>query len=105
MIVAGGPVWSGEGMIFKSLEPVKSAARFLAALVHCAAGRPLRTALPAGFCAAALCSAACAAEVTLEWDAVPAATGYRLCVGTAPGDYSRVLDAGSSTSLKVDGLT
>lgn len=60
--------------------------------------------------AGVLCAAAAAlgslraAEVTLEWDAVPAAAGYRLCLGTAPGSYTRTVEAGAATSLKVTGL-
>ncbi|RYD82711.1 MAG: hypothetical protein EOP84_08990 [Verrucomicrobiaceae bacterium] len=45
-------------------------------------------------------------SVTLAWDAVPEANvaGYKVHVGTQPGQYTQVYDAGTNLSYSVAGL-
>ena len=48
------------------------------------------------------------ASVTLAWDAVPVANGYRVYYGTAPGTYDQLvgqgLDVGGCTTYTLTGL-
>ena len=46
-----------------------------------------------------------AADVTLAWDASPAATNYRLHSGTSSGVYSQISELGNATSTLVSNLT
>jgi hypothetical protein len=48
---------------------------------------------------------ASAGQVSLAWDAVSGATGYRLYYGTASGSYAPPVDAQNATSYTVAGLT
>jgi hypothetical protein len=45
------------------------------------------------------------ASVTLAWDPSTGATGYRVKWGTTLGSYPNSLDAGSNTTLDINGLT
>lgn len=53
-----------------------------------------------------LCLPAAAASVTLEWDANEESdlSGYRLYIGTEPGNYSTVTNVGNSTRATVPNL-
>ena len=46
-----------------------------------------------------------AGQVSLAWDAVSGATGYRLFYGTATGNYASNVDAKNATNYTVAGLT
>ncbi len=50
-------------------------------------------------------SAANAGQVSVAWDAVSGATGYKLYYGTASGSYSSNVDAKTATSYTVANLT
>lgn len=54
----------------------------------------------------AVASAAQGATVTIAWDASPdaAVTAYTVMVGEKPGEYSRTIDAGGTTTFAVDKL-
>jgi hypothetical protein len=45
-----------------------------------------------------------AGTISLAWNPVAEATGYRVHYGTSPGQYDRVLDVGNSTAATVGGL-
>jgi hypothetical protein len=47
-----------------------------------------------------------AAVAELSWDAntAPELTGYRVHYGTTSGSYQNVVDAGTATTLEIDGL-
>ncbi len=53
----------------------------------------------------ALTGGAFAGSVNLAWDAVSAASGYRVSYGTTSARYTAHLDTGSNTSATVAGLT
>lgn len=50
-------------------------------------------------------TAALAGQLTLAWDAVAGAAGYRLYYGQASGNYTNSVDTGSATSVTLPSLT
>ncbi len=53
---------------------------------------------------AAAAAPAAAGTVTLQWDPVADARGYRVYYGAQSGDYTQMMDAGASTVVSVSGL-
>jgi subtilase family serine protease/ribosomal protein S20 len=45
------------------------------------------------------------AQVVLNWNSVPTATGYTVKYGTVQGNYSSTIEVGSATAYTVSGLT
>jgi hypothetical protein len=45
-----------------------------------------------------------AAGATLAWNTISGAAGYRLSYGTAPGKYTKTLNVGNKTQVRVEGL-
>ena len=74
---------------------------YLASLASCSLGFAAF-----GLCSCVLATMACAAPVTLAWDAVEDArvAGYQLYYGAASGQYSIHVDVGHVTSASLSGL-
>jgi len=45
-----------------------------------------------------------AATISVKWDAVPGATGYRIHYGTSSGQYTEIVDVGYTTRATIDDL-
>ncbi|MBF0532152.1 MAG: hypothetical protein HQL23_03540 [Candidatus Omnitrophica bacterium] len=43
-------------------------------------------------------------ELSVQWDAIPNATGYQIYVAATPGQYTKYLSVGAVTSCKLKGL-
>ncbi len=52
-----------------------------------------------------LAASASAGTISLRWDPLAGATGYRVHYGTSPGSYASVRDVGSATSTTLTNLT
>ncbi|RYD22920.1 MAG: fibronectin type III domain-containing protein [Verrucomicrobiaceae bacterium] len=90
-------------MPFKTLKPFsKTSFRILSALALAVGG----TALINTQTQAAVVGPGTVHSVTLAWDAVPEPDiqGYKVHVGTQPGQYTQTLDAGTDLSHAIDNL-